>query len=98
MRSIRGYPEEWFVVEQALVGTLEIRRVLSRNSRIYAFLDVATIEDESHDFGDLTAPPLGYGFGFMGGARTGLFSLEIALGRGDTFSDARMHFALTQSF
>jgi len=98
MRSLRGYPEEWFVAEQALVTSFELRRVLSRHSRIYAFLDVATLEDESHDFGDLTAPPLGYGFGFMGGARTGLFRLEVALGRGDSFSDARLHFALTQPF
>ncbi|MFC1799613.1 outer membrane protein assembly factor [Candidatus Eisenbacteria bacterium] len=98
MRSLRGYPEEWFFAEQALVGSLELRRVLGRHSRIYAFLDVATLEDESHDFGDLTAPPLGYGFGFMGGARTGLFRLEVALGREDTFSDARLHFALTQPF
>ena len=98
MRSLRGYPEEWFVTEEALVGSVEIRRVLNRRSRIYAFLDVATLEDETHDFGDMTAPPLGYGIGFMGGARTGLFRLEVALGRGDTFSDARLHFALVQTF
>jgi outer membrane protein assembly factor BamA len=98
MRSLRGYPEEWFMAEQALVGSVELRRVLSRRSRIYAFLDVATLEDETHDFGDLTAPPLGYGIGFMGGARTGLFRLEVALGRSDTFSDARLHFALIQTF
>ncbi len=98
MRSLRGYPEEWFVAEQALVASFELRRVLNRRSRIYAFLDIATLEDESRDFGDLSSPPLGYGIGFMGGARTGLFRLEIALGRNDPFSEARLHFALTQPF
>jgi outer membrane protein assembly factor BamA len=98
MRSLRGYPEEWFAAEQALVASFELRRVLSRRSRIYAFLDVATLEDELRDFGHLSSPPLGYGFGFMGDARTGLFRLEIALGRHDPFSDARLHFALSQSF
>ncbi len=98
MRSLRCYPEEWFVAEQALVASFELRRVLGRHSRIYAFLDAATLEDELRDFGDLTSPPLGYGFGFMGGARTGLFRLEIALARGDPFSEARLHFALTQPF
>jgi outer membrane protein insertion porin family len=98
MQSLRGYPEEWFVTEQVLVGSMELRRVLSRSSRAYVFLDLATLEDGSHDFGDLAAPPLGYGIGFMGEARTGIFRLEIALGRGDTFSDARLHFALIQAF
>jgi len=98
MRSLRGYPEEWFMAEQALVASFELRRVLSRRSRIYAFFDIATLEDELRDFGDLTAPPLGYGLGFMGSARTGLFRLEIALGRDDPISEARLHFALTQPF
>lgn len=98
MRTLRGYPEEWFIARQALVASAELRRLLSGRSRVYAFFDIATLEDDLRDFGDMTAPPLGYGFGFMGGARTGIFRLEIALGRNDTFSDARLHFALTQPF
>ncbi len=96
--SLRGYPEEWFSVEKALVLTLEARRVLRGSSRVYAFVDGATFEDGTREFGDLTGFPLGYGVGFMGGSRNGVFRLEMALGRDDGFSDAKLHLGLVQRF
>jgi outer membrane protein assembly factor BamA len=96
--SLRGYPEEWFSVKKALVLTLEARRVLGGSSRVYAFVDGATFEDGTREFGDLEGFPLGYGVGFMGGSRNGVFRLEIALGRDDGFSDAKLHLGLVQRF
>jgi outer membrane protein assembly factor BamA len=96
--SLRGYAEEWFTVEEALVLTFEARRVLSGDSRFYAFVDGATIKNENREFGDLTQLPFGYGFGFVGGTRDGLFRLEIALGRGDTLSEAKLHLGLVRRF
>lgn len=96
--SLRGYPEEWFSVEKALVLTLEARRVLGGSSRVYAFIDGATFEDGIREFGDLKDSPFGYGVGFMGGARSGVFRLEIALGRDDGFPDAKLHLGFVQRF
>jgi outer membrane protein assembly factor BamA len=96
--SLRGYPQEWFSVEEDLVLSLEGRRIVGRNSRVYAFLDCATFEGANRDFGDLDQLPYGYGFGFMGGTRNGIFRLEIALGRGDRFSEAKLHLGLMQLF
>jgi outer membrane protein assembly factor BamA len=90
MRSLRGYPEEWFVVE--------LRRLMGRHSRIYVFADAATLEDDTRDFADLAELPFGYGVGLMGGSRSGIFRLEIALGRHDIFSDAKLHLGLVQRF
>jgi outer membrane protein assembly factor BamA len=96
--SLRGYPEEWFSVREALVITLEARQVLGGSSRVYAFIDGATLEDRTREFGDLDDFPFGYGFGFMGGARSGVFRLEVALGRDDGISDAKLHLGLVQRF
>ncbi len=98
MRSLRGYAEEWFSVEKAAVVSLELRRLLGRHSRIYVFLDGASIKDSNHSFGELDSAPFGYGFGFVGGTRSGLVRLEIALGRDDTWGDAKLHLGLVQRF
>lgn len=98
MRSLRGYAEEWFTVERAAVLSFELRRLLARHSRIYVFLDGSTIEDWSHSFGSLDSAPFGYGFGFVGETRSGLVRLELALGRDDTWSDAKLHLGLVQRF
>jgi hypothetical protein len=56
------------------------------------------LEDDMRDFGDLEDFPFGYGFGFMGGARSGVFRLELAMGREDGVSDAKIHLGLVQRF
>jgi translocation and assembly module TamA len=96
--SLRGYPEEWFSVEEALVLTLEARRLVGNDSRIYAFVDAAAMEGAGRRLGDLEQLPFGYGIGFVGGSRNGAFRLEVALGRGDDFSDAKLHLGLIQRF
>jgi outer membrane protein assembly factor BamA len=98
MRGLRGYPEEWFTVKEALVLTWELRRLLGSHSRAYLFVDVATLEGGGYDFTALKSLPFGYGMGFMGGSRSGIFRLEIALGRDDVFSEAKIHFGLVQRF
>jgi hemolysin activation/secretion protein len=98
MTSLRGYPEEWLAAREAAVATLELRRLLGPYSRLYGFLDVATLENPTHDFGDLGGLPFGYGVGVMAGAGGGIIRLEIALGRNDTWSDAKLHLGLVERF
>jgi translocation and assembly module TamA len=96
--GLRGYPEEWFTAQQALVLTCEVRRLLGPDSRVYAFFDAATLDAETHSFGDLSEAPFGYGVGFVVGTTAGLLRLEIALGRGDDWSQAKLHLAVTEQF
>jgi outer membrane protein assembly factor BamA len=96
--SLRGYYEEQFTVEEALVLTFEARRLVSGDSRLYAFIDGAAYKNAVRAFGDLKQLPFGYGLGFVGGTRDGIFRLEIALGRGDTFSEAKIHLGVMQRF
>jgi outer membrane protein assembly factor BamA len=98
MQTLRGYPEEWFSVDRALVLTLEARRLLGDYSRIYAFADGAVLEGGGHSFEDFRSGPFGYGLGFMAGSRSGVVRLEIALGRDDTWSEAKLHLGLVRRF
>ena len=99
--SLRGYPEEWFTASRAVVVTWEVRRLLGRDSRVYGFFDAATLESGesgAYSFGDLGEAPFGYGFGFVGSTAAGLIRVEIALGRGDDWSDGKFHFGVTEQF
>ncbi|HVP57336.1 MAG TPA: POTRA domain-containing protein [bacterium] len=98
MTSLRGYPEEWFTVSKAAVVTLEARWLLGPYSRIYGFADAATLENAIYKFGDLAGFPFGYGLGMMAETSAGIVRLEIALGRGDTWSDAKLHLGLVERF
>ena len=98
METLRGYPEEWFNVEKALTLSLEVRRLLGASSRIYAFIDAATLGGAASSFGNLDNLPYGYGFGFMGGTTAGVLRLEIAMGRGDTWSEAKLHLGFVEQF
>lgn len=96
--DLRGYPEDWFSVERALTLSLEARRILGDRSRVYAFFDGAALRGAAYSFGDLGDQPFGYGVGFMGEAGAGTFRVELALGRGDAWRDAKMHLALAERF
>jgi hemolysin activation/secretion protein len=98
MTSLRGYPEEWFTAKEAAIATLEARWLLGPYSRMYGFLDAATIENATYDFGDTSGLPLGYGVGLMAETSAGIIRVEIALGRGDTWSDAKLHLGLVERF
>ena len=98
MTSLRGYPEEWFIARQAAVATLEARKMFGPHSRLYGFVDAAALEDATRRLSDLDRLPFGYGVGLMAGAGGGIIRLEIALGRDDTWSDAKLHLGLVERF
>jgi outer membrane protein assembly factor BamA len=98
MRTLRGYPEEWFTVDRAVTVTLELRRLLGDYSRVYCFFDGGALEGGGYSFDSLRSGPFGYGIGFMAGSRAGVVRLEVALGRNDTWSDAKLHLGLVRRF
>ena len=98
MNSLRGYPEEWFITEKVLTATAELRYLAGRHSRLYLFVDVGTLEDEAHDFGDAGSLLAGYGFGLTTGSLIGVFRIEAASARGEPLSEAKLHLGLIQRF
>jgi outer membrane protein assembly factor BamA len=98
MESLRGYPEEWFSVVRAVAVRIELRRLVGRASRIYGFFDAAALEDETRSLDRLRDAPFGYGVGLAGGSTSGVVRVEIAVGREDTWNEAKLHFGVLRRF
>ncbi len=101
--TLRGYREEQFHGERVWWTRSEMRYRFSMRSRAYVFGDVGGWEfDTAHADGPirrLNDTLIGTGFGASLQTRgSGQVRLEFALGRGDGFSDAKVHAALEQEF
>ncbi len=79
-KSLRGFNEQSFFVDQYYLGLLEYRLILSRNTYGFAFMDFAQLEDGSL-LGTGSKRPLGFGAGFSFDTNTGIFNISVALGR-----------------
>jgi outer membrane protein assembly factor BamA len=101
-RTLRGYREEQFHGEQVWWTRSELRYRLTAASRAYVFGDVGGFEFESATpSGPYTERDVlaGAGIGASLETRgTGAVRFELALGRGDGFSDAKIHVGLEQEF
>jgi outer membrane protein insertion porin family len=99
--TVRGYREEQFHGDRVWWVRSEIRYRLSVRSRAYGFLDVGGYRFEAASPGAPGASDVvpGGGLGVSLETRgSGLVRFEIALGRGDGFSDAKVHAGLEQEF
>jgi outer membrane protein assembly factor BamA len=101
--TLRGYREEQLHGEKVWWARTELRYRLARRSRAYMFADVGGYEFEERDASGAATRQDdvlgGAGMGLAVGTRSaGLLRVEIALGRGDGFSDAKVHAALEQEF
>ena len=102
-QTIRGYREEQFHGERVWWTRSELRYRLTTRSRAYFFGDVGGYRLETPVAGgpaqvvsDVLA---GGGVGASLESRgSGVVRFELALGRGDAFSDAKVHVALEQEF
>jgi outer membrane protein insertion porin family len=101
--TLRGYREEQFHGEGVWWARTELRYRLARRSRAYLFGDVGGYRfDERNPSGVVTEQDdvlAGGGVGAAVATRgSGIMRVELALGRGDEFSDAKVHVALEQEF
>jgi len=101
--TLRGYREEQFHGEIVWWARNELRYRLSSRSRGYTFVDVGGYQFDETD--PLGVPPqqddvlAGGGVGIALETKgAGMLRVEIAVGRGDDFSDAKVHVALEQEF
>ncbi|NIM99429.1 MAG: hypothetical protein GTO24_15570, partial [candidate division Zixibacteria bacterium] len=49
-------------------------------------------------FGKISGEKLGYGFGLRIDSKAGLLGIDYGLGEGDSFSQGKVHFGITNRF
>ncbi len=92
--SLRGYREKQFLAAKITWFNLELRYLFEEMSRIFVFLDGGALQDPGSD----TIKKYGYGFGMRINTRLGLTGFDFGLGKGDSFSSAKLHFIIQNSF
>ncbi|MCK4223869.1 MAG: BamA/TamA family outer membrane protein [candidate division Zixibacteria bacterium] len=103
INSIRGYREEEFFGTQIAWANLEYRFLLDRNSRLFFFGDYGYFERKALSGTDkapkkISGKKLGYGFGLRIDSKAGLLGIDYGLGEGDSFSQGKIHFGVTNRF
>jgi outer membrane protein assembly factor BamA len=99
--SLRGYRENQFVGSQVLWTNTEYRFLTGRRSFLYGFIDTGYYmrpDDELRGITRSEAFKFGYGFGVRLDTAIGIMGVSFALGQGDTFSTAKIHFGLVNDF
>lgn len=99
--SLRGYREEQFLGSRIFWSNLEYRALFTRRSYGFVFFDTGYyLRPEEPDRNIMQSEEFLYGFGLGLNLETGLGVLRVsyALGKGDTFSDGKIHFGVLNEF
>jgi outer membrane protein insertion porin family len=99
--SLRGYRENQFLGSQVVWTNAEYRFLTGRRSFLFGFLDTGYYlrpDDELRGIPGSKSFKLGYGFGIRLDTALGIMGVSFALGQGDTFSTAKIHFGLINEF
>jgi outer membrane protein insertion porin family len=99
--SLRGYREKQFLGNRILWSNLEYRFLLSRRSYTFIFFDSGYFlrnENIQNNIPESSAIKLGYGFGLNIETSLGVLGISFALGKGDTFSQGKIHFGIINEF
>lgn len=99
--SLRGYREGQFLGSRLAWINTEYRVLLSPRSFAYGFVDAAYIMTPDRPSVGLyknEQSKVGYGIGIRLDTALGLIGVSLALGEGDTFSTAKLHFRLINEF
>ncbi len=99
--SLRGYREDQFLGSRIFWSNLEYRTLLTRRSYGFLFFDTGYyLRPEEPDRNILKSEEFLYGFGLGLNLETALGVLRVsyALGKGDTFSDGKIHFGVLNEF
>lgn len=99
--TLRGYREEQFIGSRIFWSNLEYRALLTRRSFAFLFFDTGYyLRPAEADKNILQVEDFLYGFGLGLNLETALGVLRVsyALGKGDTFSDGKIHFGVLNEF
>ncbi len=99
--TMRGYREKQFMGNRIFWSNLEYRYLLTRRSFAFLFFDTGYYlrnGDESKSINELSDFKTGYGFGLNIETGLGVLGVSFALGKGDSFSDGKIHFGIINEF
>jgi len=95
-RSLRGYRENQFNGNLVAWLNLEYRFLTGKNSRLFVFSDGGYYQNNLNGFREEWL--YGYGLGLRMDTPLGVLGVDYGLGRGDSFSQGKIHFGLINSF
>jgi outer membrane protein insertion porin family len=99
--SLRGYREKQFLGNRVLWSNLEYRYLLTKRSFAFLFFDTGYYlrnSDASKNINEISDFKIGYGFGLNIETGLGVLGISFALGKGDSFSDGKIHFGIINEF
>jgi outer membrane protein insertion porin family len=99
--SLRGYLEKQFLGNRILWTNLEYRYLMTRRSYAFVFFDTGYYlrnADETKKITEQSAFKTGYGFGLNIETGLGVLGVSFALGKGDSFSEGKIHFGIINEF
>jgi outer membrane protein assembly factor BamA len=100
-RTLRGYRENQFIGSRIAWSNTEYRFLLARKSFLYGFIDTGYYyrpADSRFSIAATDGLKLGYGIGIQLATDLGVMGVSFALGEGDSFSTAKIHFGLNNDF
>lgn len=99
--SLRGYREDQFLGSRILWTNLEYRLLLTRRTYAFLFFDTGYyLREADVERNILKTESFLYGYGLGLNLETGLgvLGVSFALGKGDSFSDGKIHFGIVNEF
>jgi len=99
--TLRGYRENEFLGSQVVWSNSEYRFLMARRSFFFGFLDAGYYLRPADDVRLIPrsqAFKYGYGIGVRLDTSLGNMGVSFALGQGDSFRDAKIHFGLINEF
>jgi outer membrane protein insertion porin family len=99
--SIRGYRENQFFAQKTFWLNSEYRFLTGRLSSFFSFVDAGYFERPDDAILKISTQKLflyGYGLGAKVESAVGILSISFALGKGDSFSQTKIHVGLINEF
>ena len=99
--TIRGYLENQFLASKAAWTNIEYRFATGRESFLFTFVDAGYIYEQADPLADTPATSFtlyGYGIGAQVETGLGILKASFALGKGDSFTQGKIHFGLVNRF
>lgn len=97
--TLRGYRENQFLGYRIVWSNLEYRLIAGKKSFFSVFFDAGYYTRKNSDLNIITeSVKYGYGVGMRVETALGTVGVSLALGKGDTFNQAKIHFGLINEF
>jgi outer membrane protein insertion porin family len=99
--TLRGYREDQFLGSRIMWTNLEYRLLLTKRSYTFLFFDTGYYlrnAEVTRNIPKLEAFNYGYGLGLNIETDIGVIGVSFALGKGDSFSEGKIHFGLINEF